>query len=251
MKLLADRVALVTGAAGGIGRAAVEVFVREGARVIAADLPDGDGERIVEDLANESADITFVPTDISSREQVDALVSEATKKFGRLDAAFNNAGITGPLHPLVDYPEEEFEQVLGVNVRGTWYCMQAEIKAMIESGGGAIVNTSSSLGEVGAAGTAAYTMSKHAVLGMTRAAALDTATLGIRINAVLPGVIDTQMPERLMAGAGGKEAFIPSMPIGRLGEPIEIAEAVAWLCSDRASLATGAGFAVDGGYLAH
>jgi NAD(P)-dependent dehydrogenase (short-subunit alcohol dehydrogenase family) len=251
MGLLDDKVTIITGAAGGIGSASVEVFLREGAKVVAADLGGHGGEDKIKEIADRvGGEAIFVATDVTSRDDVKAMVASAVSEFGRLDCAYNNAGVVGLLHPLVGYPDDDFEHVLSVNLRGVWQCLQEELAEMLKGGGGSIVNTSSGLGQVGAAGTPIYTATKHAVFGLTKVAALDHATQGIRVNAVLPGVIDTSMPATLMADAGGTDAFIPAHPNGRLGQPSEIAEAVAWLLSDRASLVTGAGFAVDGGYLA-
>ena len=251
MGILEDRVAIVTGGGGGIGGTAAQIFAREGAKVVVGELNEQDGQQVVEAIRSSGGEATFVKTDVAKREDVSALVAAAKDNYGRLDAAFNTAGVSGPLQPLVGYPDEWFERVIDVNVRGTWYCLQEQIPAMIESGGGSIVNTSSGLGVVGAPGMPAYTASKHAVMGLTQAAAIENAAAGVRVNALLPGIIDTKMPSDLTAGAPEvMDVLIAAMPIGRLGKPEEVAEAAVWLCSERASFVTGHGLAVDGGYLA-
>jgi A-factor type gamma-butyrolactone 1'-reductase (1S-forming) len=250
MGFLEERTALITGAGAGIGRQTALVFAREGAAVALGDSDAQSGEETAELVRKAGGTALFVTTDITRRPDVEALIKAAVSAFGKLDCAFNNAGVTGPLHPLVGYPDDAFERVLSVNLVGTWYCLQAEIPAMLDVGGGVIVNAASSLGTVGAPGMPAYVATKHAILGLTRAAALEHARDGIRINAVLPGVIDTNMPARLSEGHPElMEALLGATPTGRLGRPEEIAEAVAWMCSDRASYMTGHGLAVDGGYL--
>ena len=251
MGFLDDRVAIVTGGGGGIGGKAALLFAREGASVVVSDIDEEKGSAVAEAIGAEGGRATYVATDVSSRADVEAMVARALSEYGKLDAAFNTAGISGPMQPLVGYPDEWFERVIDINVKGTWYCLQEQIPAMIEAGGGAIVNTSSGLGLVGAPGMPAYVASKHAVMGLTQAAALENAADGVRVNALLPGIIDTAMPAELTAGMPGViDAFKAAMPLGRLGEPEEVAEAAAWLCSDRASFVTGHGLAVDGGYLA-
>lgn len=263
-RLLDGKVAVITGAAAGIGRAAALIFAREGARLVLADVDVGGGEQTAEMVGKQRAELAtevaagaggqaiFQRADVAVRADAQAVVDAALAEYGRLDCAFNNAGVTGPMHPLVGYPEDEFDRVMAVNVKGTLHCMQAQIPAMLASAGGrgAIVNSSSGLGVVGAAALVGYVASKHAIMGITQVAALEYAQRGIRVNALLPGVIETNMPRALTAGAPEVlDALIAAMPVGRLGDPAEIAEAAAWLCSDRASLVTGHGMAVDGGYL--
>jgi len=251
MGFLDDRVAIVTGGGGGIGGRAALLFAREGASVVVSDIDEEKGGAVVEAIGAEGGRATYVATDVSSRADVEAMVARALREYGKLDAAFNTAGISGPMQPLVGYPDEWFERVIDINVKGTWYCLQEQIPAMIDAGGGAIVNTSSGLGLVGAPGMPAYVASKHAVMGLTQAAAIENAAGRVRVNALLPGIIDTAMPAELTAGMPGVlDSFKAAMPLGRLGEPEEVAEAAAWLCSDRASFVTGHGLAVDGGYLA-
>ena len=246
--LLEGKVALITGAAGGIGRASALIFAREGARVVL-------GDRAVEALAETAAqvaqqggDAAFLLTDVTSRKDIAALVQLAITRHGRLDCAFNNAGIPGAMQPFAEHSDEQYDQVMDTNVRGAWMCTQEEIKAMLPTGGGAIVNASSGLGMIAAPQVAAYVTSKHAVLGLTRAASLEYAREGVRVNAVLPGVVDTVMPKEMFAGAPGAiDAIAATSPMGRLARAEEVAEAAAWLCSDRASYVNGHGLVVDGG----
>jgi A-factor type gamma-butyrolactone 1'-reductase (1S-forming) len=253
VRLLEGKVALVTGAAGGIGRAAGLLFAREGAKLVLADR-DADGvaetARLVEADGGEA---TFVVADVTVREDVREAVQAAVTGYGRLDCAFNNAGVIGTLAPVTDYPEERFAEVMDVNVRGIFTCLQEEIPVMLDNeppARGAIVNTSSGLGMVGAPYMSAYVASKHAVVGITQTAALEQAAAGLRINAVLPGIVDTAMPATLTEGHPDVwEMFRTASPIGRLARPEEIAEAAAWLLSDRASFVNGHGLVVDGGIL--
>jgi NAD(P)-dependent dehydrogenase (short-subunit alcohol dehydrogenase family) len=246
--LLEGKVALITGAAGGIGRASALIFAREGARVVL-------GDRAVEALAETAAqvaqqggDAAFLLTDVTSRKDIAALVQLAITRHGRLDCAFNNAGIPGAMQPFAEHSDEQFELVMDINVRGAWMCVQEEIKSMLRTGGGSIVNASSGLGMIAAPQVAAYVTSKHAVLGLTRAASLEYPRQGIRVNAVLPGVVDTAMPQEMFAAAPGAiDAIGETSPMGRLARPDEVAEAAAWLCSDRSSYVNGHGLVVDGG----
>lgn len=249
-EMLDGKVALITGAGGGIGRASALRFAHDGARLVLTDR-DGDAldasARAVREIHGE---VSTIVADITVKDEVRRIVAQATDVYGRLDCAFNNAGVVGYLHPLVDYDDDDYDQVMAVNVRGLWLCLQEEIPAMLSSSGGAIVNASSGLGIVGCPQMPAYIASKHAVMGLTQAAALENAQQGIRVNAVLPGVVDTDMPARLTATAPEvMDIFRSSSPMGRLARPEEIAEAAAWLCSDRSSFVNGHGLAVDGGFL--
>lgn len=249
--MLTNKVAMITGAANGIGHAAALAFAREGARVLACDIDPAGAAAAAAAVRDGGGEGLACTMDVSDRYQVAAGVELAVTTWGSLDVAFNNAGITGPMASLVDFPDEWFDRVVAVNVRGTWNCMREQIPAMLRSGSGAIVNASSGVGAVGAPGIGIYAASKHAILGLTKAAALENATRGIRVNAVLPGVIDTDQPRTLTGDTpGAMDAFESAMPIGRLGRAEEVAEAAVWLCSERASLVTGEGLAVDGGYLA-
>ncbi len=244
--------ALVTGAAKGMGLATARLFAGSGASVLLADL-DGDlataeAERIVA----EGGRATAVRCDVGDEDQVAAAVDRALADFGRLDMAFNNAGIQVPPSDAADEPLEHFERVVAVNQRGVWACMKHELRAMRERGSGAIVNCSSLGGLVGLPGRAAYHGTKHAVLGMTKSAAVEYAPRGIRINAVCPGTIDTPMVADMLDGqADAMAEILAQQSIGRLGHADEVAAAVLWLCSPGASFVVGIGLPVDGGFTAH
>jgi A-factor type gamma-butyrolactone 1'-reductase (1S-forming) len=251
MSLLEGKTVMVTGAAAGIGEAAAHLFVAEGARVILCDIDQARLESVAESLGGQPGDVRTCVADVSVESEVGTAVELALESWGRLDAAFNNAGITGPMAPIGEYATEWVRRVCEVNVYGTLNCLQAQIPVMVRNGSGAIVNASSCAGLVGSVGMAAYSASKHAILGLTKVAALENAAKGVRVNAVLPGVIDTSQPRLFTKDVPGAfDALAKAMPIGRLGAPEEVAEAAAWLCSDRASLVTGHGLAVDGGFMA-
>lgn len=244
------KVALVTGGSSGIGRATALAFAREGARVVVADLQYEGGEETVRLILDGGGEAVFVHADVADAAEVDAMVRGAVEAFERLDYAFNNAGIEGSTAPTAECTEENWDRVIGVNLKGTWLCMRAEIREMLRRGGGAIVNCSSVAGLVGFPGIPAYTASKHGILGLTRTAALEYAQQGIRVNAVCPGVIRTAMVERFTHQDPQTEAqLVASEPVGRMGTPEEIAAAVLWLCSDAASFVTGHAMAVDGGFV--
>ena len=251
-RLVENKIALVTGSGSGIGRASALTFAREGAKVVVADVSVNGGEETVQMIKKAGSEAIFVKTDISKAQDVDALIQAAVETYGRLDCVHNNAGIEGVSAPMADYPDEEWDRVININLKGVWLCMKAEIRQMLKQGGGAIVNTASTLGVVGIQGISAYVASKSGVVGLTKAAALDYATSGIRINAVMPGVIRTPMMDRQMGENAhlAEQQYIALEPIGRLGRPEEIAEAVVWMCSDAASFVLGHAMAVDGGYLA-
>jgi NAD(P)-dependent dehydrogenase (short-subunit alcohol dehydrogenase family) len=245
-----DKVILVTGAASGIGRATALALARAGARLVLGDVAAA-GEDIAREARALGTDAEFLRTDVTRQVDVDALVARAIARHGRLDCAVNNAGIEGVLRETADYPEETFERVIDVNLIGVWRCLRAEIPAMLRGGGGAIVNTASVAGLVGAGAFSAYVASKHGVVGLTRSAAIEYAKAGVRVNAVCPGVIDTPMLDRLETERPAlREALLAMKPMGRLGRPDEVAAAVVWLCSEAASFVTGHALAVDGGYVA-
>ena len=246
------RVALVTGAGSGIGRATSLVFAREGAKVMAVDLMDGPMLETVGLIIGGGGEASGLTADVSKAEEVQLMVSETVSRFGRIDAAFNNAGIhTGTRIPFHEYPEDEWDRVIGVNLKGVWLCIKYELPQMLAQGGGAIVNTSSVAGLVASSGTSAYTASKHGVAGLTKSAAMDYARRGIRVNAVAPGVIMTPMMDLIMESNNTpQEELHNDQPIGRMGKPEEIAEVVVWLCTDAASYVTGHVLPIDGGYMA-
>lgn len=248
---LVGKVALVTGASSGIGRAAALAFAREGAKVVAADVTVEGGNETVTLIKRTGGEAVFVPTNVAKAAEVEALVNAAVSTYGRLDCAYNNAGISGKSQSVVDTTEENWDRIIAINLTGVWLCMKYEIPVMLKTGGGAIVNTASDAGLIGVKRTGAYVASKHGVVGLTKTAALEYAKQGIRVNAVCPGPIETPM---LMKGADRFPQMIPKMvqaqPNGRLGKPEEIAEAAVWLCSDAASFVTGLAMPVDGGYIA-
>jgi NAD(P)-dependent dehydrogenase (short-subunit alcohol dehydrogenase family) len=192
----------------------------------------------------------FVKTEVSKGSEVEALVQKAVEKFGRLDIAFNNAGIEGAWAPIVRQSEEDFDRIIAINLKGVWLCLKYEIRQMLKQGGGAIVNMASVTGLAGASGAAAYSASKHGVIGLTKTAALENAKSGIRVNAVCPGFIETPMADRIFRAPGVRKFVVGCHPVGRLGTPTEIAEGVLWMCSDRASFMTGQTLVLDGGLLA-
>jgi NAD(P)-dependent dehydrogenase (short-subunit alcohol dehydrogenase family) len=251
MKEFDGKVALVTGGGSGIGRATALAFVREGAKVVIADRNAQRGEKIVSTIRDAGGIASFRRTNVSVAAEMEALVDYTMKTYGRLDLAFNNAGIEGDVKPLVDQTEANFDAVMDINVKGVWLSMKYEIARMLEQGGGAIVNSSSVAGVTGFPGIGIYAASKHAVIGLTKTAALEYSAQGIRINAVNPAAIDTEMIDRLTDGLNMKKEELSTLhPIGRLGRAEEVAEAVLWLCSDRASFVTGHSLMVDGGFTA-
>jgi len=248
---LAGKIALVTGGSSGIGRATAQIFAREGATVVVADVLVDGGEETVRLIKAAGGEALFVKTDVSQPVEVDALVKRTVETYGRLDYAFNNAGIEGALQPTGDYDAAVWDRVMSINLRGVWLCMKSEIQQMLKQGGGAIVNTASAAGLVAVPGLSAYVAAKHGVVGLTKTAALEYAKAGIRVNAVCPGGVDTPMVKRVFGNNPQfAEAAASAEPVGRLAQPAEIGEAVVWLCSDAASFVTGHAMAVDGGMTA-
>ncbi len=249
--LVQGKIALVTGGGSGIGRAASLALAKEGAKVAVSDIVVSGGEETVRLIGDAGGEAVFIKADVAKAAEVEGLIKKVVETYGRLDCAFNNAGIEGVMTTTVDYSEENFDRTIAVNLKGVWLCMKHEISQMLTQGGGAIVNTASVAGLVGFQGLSAYVASKHGVNGLTKTAALEYAKHGIRVNAVCPGVIHTPMLDRLFNSQPGVSETIAAMePVGRLGKPEEIAAAVVWLCSDAASFVTGLPMAVDGGLIA-
>jgi NAD(P)-dependent dehydrogenase (short-subunit alcohol dehydrogenase family) len=251
VRRLEGKVALVTGGGSGIGRAAALAFAREGASVVIADILVEEGEKTARMVEEAGSRAVFVETNVCRAEEVEALVEKAVGCYGRLDCAFNNAGLGPGRSRTADFAENEWDRVLDINLKGVWLCMKYEIRHMLGQGGGAIVNTASVVGLVGFMGAPAYVASKHAVVGLTKSAALEYAASGIRVNAVCPGVTRTPMIDRIIAERPKMAELYKGLhPAGRLAEPEEIAEAAVWLCSDAASFVTGHALVVDGGLVA-
>jgi NAD(P)-dependent dehydrogenase (short-subunit alcohol dehydrogenase family) len=248
----AEKVAFVTGAAGGIGRATALAFAREGANVVVSDISEQNVRETARMIEAAGGQALAIGCDVTRAEDVEAALERTSATFGRLDAAFNNAGVEQAKHAMADITEEEWDRIIAIDLRGTFLCMKYEIPLLLQQGGGAIVNTSSGAGVKGFEGQAAYVAAKHGVVGLSKAAALDYAPQNIRINAICPGIIDTPMMDRFGGGTPeGKEKELASaaaaQPIGRAGKSEEIAAAVVWLCSDAASFVVGDAMVVDGG----
>ena len=249
---LDGKVVIVTGAGGGIGRASCLVLAEAGARVVVSDISGDAGEETAAAVRDAGYEAVFVKTDLASEQAIAALVASAVKTYGRLDGAFNNAGLEQRNKPLVDLTLEEWDHAIRIDLTAVFLCIKYQVPAMLATGGGAIVNTASSLGQVGLANAGEYVSAKHGVIGLTRAAGAEYASRGVRVNAILPGITRTPMIARLSDDptfSGMFDRLRARHPIGRFGEPSEIGEAAKWLLSDASSFVNGAAIAVDGGYL--
>ena len=251
-EMLKNRSVLVTGAGGGIGSATALVLAGLGAKLILTDVNAASGEAATHAVIAAGGEAYFVPADLSSEQEIAQLIQATVDKYGRIDGAFNNAAVEQSNKPLDEISTDEWDRCIRVNLSAVFFCMKYQVKAMLAQGGGSIVNTSSSLGQVGLAGASDYSASKHGILGLTKSAGADYGTRGIRVNAILPGITNTPMIKRLsedpqLSEVFGKLRMRHSM--GRFGEPNEIGESVAWLLSPLASFMNGAAVAVDGGYL--
>ncbi len=247
-----NKVALVTGAASGLGFAAARAFAESGASVVLADWNEKEVRAAAESLADKGHKTLAVRCDVSDDGQVESMVKQTVAAFGRLDAAYNNAGVQNVLAETADSPRDDYDRVMAINLRGVWSCMKFELQQMRKQGSGAIVNCSSLGGLIGGAQRGTYHAAKHGVIGFTKSAALEYAARGIRVNAVCPGMIQTQMFDKMIAEGQGEELdkmLKTLVPMGRMGKAEEIADAVLWLCSSAASYVTGQSISVDGGYV--
>lgn len=247
---LNNRTAIVTGAASGIGKATAHHFADCGARVVVSDLADSPGEAVAAEIADAGNEAIFVACDVSNPEQVQRLVDRTVDEYGGVDIGINNAGVRGDMKPTADFELGEWQQILDVNLSGVFYCMKAQLKAMLADGKGAIVNVASVAGQVGFPNVAPYTAAKHGVVGLTRSAALEYSKQGVRINAVGPAVIETPMVGDMVEDEESRQQLLAAHPIGRFGTPEEVASLLAFLSGDEAGFITGSFFPVDGGYLA-
>jgi NAD(P)-dependent dehydrogenase (short-subunit alcohol dehydrogenase family) len=245
-----DKVALVTGGSRGIGRATAELFARSGAKVVIGDI-DPAGSETVETIRHDGGEAVFVKTDVSNGSDVKNLIATAVKTYGGLHCAFNNAGVLPPMGMLADMDESTFDKTLAVDLKGVFLCMKHEVAHMLQSGGGAIVNSASIAGMIAEPGISAYIAAKHGVIGLSKAAAVEYANQGIRINALAPGLVNTAMTKAWFDDPNMSAHFLANTPMGRVSQPAEIAGMVLFLCSDFASFAVGQTFVIDGGYTIH
>jgi NAD(P)-dependent dehydrogenase (short-subunit alcohol dehydrogenase family) len=245
------KVALVTGGTSGIGRETSILFARKGARVVVAGRREIEGKETIDLIRRAGGEGIFVRADVSRASEVKALVEKTVAAYGGLDYAFNNAGIEGHWVPIVEQTEDEWDQTIDINLKGTWLCLKYELQQMLKQGrGGVIVNNASISGFIGSYGSATYAASKHGVLGLTKAAALEVARNGIRVNAVCPAAVESPMADRLFGAPEVRKKVLGFYPIARFGKPIEVAEAVLWMCSGAAGFMTGQSLILDGGFLA-
>ena len=249
-RIFENKVALVTGASFGIGQSTAVAFAKRGAKVVVADWIEDPKQQTLRLIREAGSEGMFLPCDVSSSSEVSSLMSKILERFKKIDYAFNNAGIEGQTAPTDACTEENWDKTVAINLKGVWLCMKHEIPLMVKQAHGAIVNCSSVAGLVGFSGLPAYVASKHGIIGLTKTAALEYAGKGLRINAVCPGVIHTAMIDRLTGmDQAAEKQFTSLEPVGRMGNPDEIAEAVVWLCSDAASFVTGIAMPVDGGFV--
>jgi len=248
---LKGKAALVSGGTSGIGRETAALFAKAGAKVVVAGRREAEGTETVVIIHAAGGEALFVKTDVAKASDVEMVVKKTVEQFGRLDVAFNNAGIEGVWVPIISQTEQDWDQTIDINLKGVWLCLKYEIRQMLkQGGGGAIVNMASIAGLMGSAGAASYVASKHGVIGLTKTAALENARAGIRVNAVCPAVIETPMGERLFGAEEARKYVLGLHPLGRFGVPAEVANAVVWMCSDGASFMTGQSLVLDGGFLA-
>jgi NAD(P)-dependent dehydrogenase (short-subunit alcohol dehydrogenase family) len=248
-RALENKVAFITGGTTGIGRDTAVLFAKEGAKVAFTGRREAEGQQTLELVRAAGGDGLFLKSDVSKAADVQSAVQKTVEKYGRLDAAFNNAGVEGVWVPLAEQTEENWDHVHGINLKGLWLCLKYEIQQMLSQGGGAIVNMSSVAGLIGSPGAGVYIASKHGVLGLTKTAAAECAAQGIRVNAVCPAVIQTDMAERAFGEPQLNKRVRALHPLGRFGTPREVSEAVLWLCSDKSSFTTGQYIGIDGGFL--
>lgn len=249
MENLKNKVVIVTGAGSGIGKATAIAFAKEGAKVVASDVNENECQQTIEEIKKVNGEAIAIKCDVSSDEDVKRMIEKTLEKYGKLDCAYNNAGIEGIPSSTTECTTENWNRTIDVNLKGVWLCMKYEIPAMLKNGKGSIVNCSSIAGKIGFETIPAYVASKHGVIGLTETASLEFAKNNIRVNAVCPGVIHTPMLERF--DHGDEESMAVQVPMGRVGTPNEIANSVVWLCSDNASYVTGQSIIVDGGWTTH